>query len=251
VLIVVCLFFASCSAQKGEQAEPASPQINGVKPIVLVELFTSEGCSSCPPADQALAYLAMQELADVELVTLALHVDYWDSRAWRDKFSSHAYTERQQEYARRFRIGSTYTPQMVVDGQTEFVGSDLRKATAAIGQVVKAQKGRIEAVFDGRNLSIKITDLPQHDKASVYIAVTESELVSDVKGGENDGRRIEHSSVVRSLTQVGSIDAKNGSSDLTTDVKIDPAWKTGNLKIIVFVQEDKSRKIIAVGKAAK
>jgi hypothetical protein len=140
---------------------------------------------------------------------------------------------------------------MVVDGQTEFVGSDLRKATAAIGQVVNVRKGRIEAVFDGRNVSIKITDLPQHEKASVYIAVTESGLVSDVIGGENGGRRIEHSSVVRSLTQVGSIDAKNVGADLTADVKIDPAWKAGNLKIIVFVQEEKSRKIIAVGTAAK
>jgi hypothetical protein len=248
---VLCGFFSSCSAQKAENTGPDGLVKTGVKPVVLVELFTSEGCSSCPPADKALAFLAKQELPDAEIVTLALHVDYWDSPAWRDKFSSHAYSGRQEEYSRRFKLGSNYTPQMVVDGQTEFVGSDLRKATEAIGQALKAKKGRIDVVSDKGKLSIKVADLPGHEKASVFVAISEDGLVSNVGGGENDGSRLEHWSVVRKLTEAGKIEAGAESSNLGADLKLDQDWKMENLNFVVFVQEDKSRKIIAVGKAVR
>lgn len=251
ILFALCVFFTSCSAQKAETPKPLNLDKNAPKPVVLVELFTSEGCSSCPPADKALTYLSKQEITDVEIVTLALHVDYWDGPDWRDKFSSRSYTERQEEYERILKAGSTYTPQMVVDGQTEFVGSDLRKATAALAEAVKVEKGRVAAAIDKNKLTIGVSGLPGHEKATVYLAISEDGLVSNVQGGENLGSRLEHTSVVRKLSEVGSIDAGASRSDLSAEVKLDPEWKAENLNYVVFVQEDKSRKIIAVGKAAR
>jgi hypothetical protein len=180
----VCTLFSSCQAQKADSPKRDDPSKKAAKTMVLVELFTSEGCSSCPPADKALAYLAKQPLEDVEIVPLALHVDYWDSAAWRDEFSSHEYTQRQENYARTFRIGSTYTPEMVVDGQAEFVGSDLGKGTKVIGEASKTQKGHVEATVDKNKLSIKVLDLPGHEKATIFMAVTENNIVSNVRGGE-------------------------------------------------------------------
>jgi hypothetical protein len=250
ILVLLCLFFASCSAQKTEGPKPAAKGAAG-KPVVLVELFTSEGCSSCPPADEALTYLSKLEMADVEIVTLAFHVDYWDGPAWRDRFSSHSYTERQEEYAKRLKIDSTYTPQMVVDGQREFVGSDLRKATAAFAEEVKVQKGSVTAVLAKEKVKISVSGLPDHEKATVYLAIAEDGLFSKVSGGENAGNQLEHTSVARQLTAIGTIEGGAGKADFSTDIKLDQEWKPENLNYIVIVQEDKSRKVIAVGKAAK
>jgi hypothetical protein len=247
----LCTLFSSCQAQKTDSRKPEDPSKKAAKTMVLVELFTSEGCSSCPPADKALAYLAKQPLEDVEIVPLALHVDYWDNEAWRDQFSSHEYTQRQEDYARTFKISSTYTPEMVVDGQAEFVGSNLEKGTKAIGEASKAQKGQIVAAVDKNKLSIKAVDLPDHEKATVFLAVTENNIVSNVSGGENGGSRLEHSSVVRRLTPIGTVEGGAAKFDVVANLEFDAAWKAENLNIIVFVQENKGRKIIAIGKAAR
>src|SRR5947207_8460810 len=108
---------------------------------ILIELFTSEGCSSCPPADAVLARLhEKQPLAGVQLIVLSEHVDYWDDLGWKDTYSSHAITLRQQTYARRLHVAGPYTPQMVVDGSFEFVGSDRRRATHAFEQASSLPK---------------------------------------------------------------------------------------------------------------
>jgi hypothetical protein len=100
---------------------------------VLVELFTSEGCSSCPPADALLAKLDQaQPINGAEIIVLGEHVDYWDGQGWHDRFSSHQYTERQNEYCGRLHVDSSYTPQMIVDGTDQFVGNDAAHAVRAI-----------------------------------------------------------------------------------------------------------------------
>src|SRR5258705_11187196 len=133
VVLAVTSTFSACLTQSAqEQPMPdasGAPTTTGKKQPVLVELFTSEGCSSCPPADRVLTILQNDQLVpNADVITLGFHVDYWDDGGWKDRFSSSEYTRRQQAYARQLRIDSPYTPQMVVDGTFEFVGSNRSKA---------------------------------------------------------------------------------------------------------------------------
>src|SRR5438132_8543629 len=146
---------------------------------VLVELFTSEGCSSCPPADALLRTLAdAQPIAGAEIIALSQHVDYWDRLGWKDRFSSAAFTNRQQQYGRAFNIGSIYTPQMVVDGREQFVGSDASRARRAIGTALSAPHAVVSIALDltgPDRVAVTVTarDLPDRsrgDRAETVLA---------------------------------------------------------------------------------
>lgn len=213
------------------------------KQTVLVELFTSEGCSSCPPADKVLARLDSDETnPNAEVITLSLHVDYWDSPGWKDPFSSLAFSKRQDIYSQRFRADN-YTPQMIVDGSEAFVGSDAGRAQKAIANAAKAPKATIEIVRADDKLKIKITNAPAHENATVFLAVAESDLASSVRGGENSGRKLAHSSVVRELKSLGMMTAQQKDLEMESVVQMQPTWKKENLKLIVFAQENQTRRI--------
>ncbi len=128
---------------------------------VLVELFTSEGCSSCPPADALLMKLeAGQPIDGVEIIALGEHVDYWDQLGWHDRFSSRQYTQRQNGYGNRFSLQGVYTPQMVVDGTQEFVGNDANRATRAINQAAKSAKVGLKLsspMIEGKHMSLEVS----------------------------------------------------------------------------------------------
>jgi hypothetical protein len=191
---------------------------------VLVELFTSEGCSDCPPADRVLAQL------DPHVVVLSEHVDYWDHQGWRDRFSSHENTLRQEEYAKRFQLNDAYTPQMVVDGAAQFVGSDARRAKDEIGKAGQRAKAQVKLARAAGGLHIDIADSPV--AASVFLALAEDSAASDVAAGENKGRHLVHVAVLKSLRKVGSVKRGSGFSQ---DVAL-PAT-AAEQRVIVFVQE--------------
>jgi len=222
---------------------------------VIVELFTSEGCSSCPPADALLSrYSQSSPAAGVEVIALGEHVDYWNHGGWADPFSAAKFTARQNAYANAFHLDSVYTPQMIVDGKTQLVGSDGDAARAAIARAARLPKvlvslseptpGRLSEPTPGR-LSVSISHLPVSaatDPAEVLLAVTEDSLSSTVGGGENRGRHLVHSAVVRALTPLGTITGATFVASPTFPLK--PGWRRGHLHAVVFVQEQKSRRIV-------
>ena len=250
LLVAVILALAAAGARA------ASPT-----PIV-VELFTSEGCSDCPPADTLLEKLvATQPIAGAEIIALGQHVDYWDRLGWKDRFSSSALTGRQQEYQTRFRTESIYTPQMVVDGRAEFVGSDAGAARKAIERAVAASHGAMRIEVARRQpgdrvsepaleVSVSAANLPslRGDRADVILFLTESGLRTEVKRGENHGRTLSHAPVVRYLATIGHV-AEDASStgSMRAAIPLAADWQLDRLNVVAIVQQARGRAILAAG----
>jgi len=213
------------------------PPTEPVRGAVVVELFTSEGCSSCPPADELLARLGRQRTKSVpEVIPLGFHVDYWDHQGWRDRFSSHAYTQRQEAYASRFRLDGPYTPQMVVDGDIQFVGSDSGRVQNSILQAA-AREQTAEVQLSWKNpaiLLVRVTGRASGASADVHLAITEDNLSNKVAAGENDGRELHHSAVVREFRLLGQLTQSQFQKDVPLNVQ--PEWKKQDLHVVVFVQ---------------
>jgi len=207
---------------------------------VVVELFTSEGCSSCPPADLLLAEIEKQYGQNV--IVLSEHVDYWDHIGWRDPFSSAEFSARQKRYERTLSGESgVYTPQMVIDGRTGFVGNDGKRAQAEIRKAATRSKAQVTLEKHGDLVSIATGTLPAN--ANVLFVVTEGNLESDVRRGENSGRKLRHTGVTRLLTTVGKGDrGKSFTAEFTP--KLDASWKRSALKAIVLVEDRSSHEIL-------
>lgn len=206
-----------------------------------MELFTSEGCSSCPPADKLLAILdSRQPVTGVQIIALEEHVDYWDGQGWHDRFSSSQYTTRQNLYAPRLKFDSPYTPQMVVDGLFQFVGNDPSKALSSIAKAAQQPKLPLDlapVVIDGKHISSSVSTkspapLP---RADLYAALVDLTDTTEVKSGENGGKRLDHVSVVRSLQRIGRLqDLSTGpvAIKLTAPSEI----SAPHMRLIVFAQ---------------
>jgi hypothetical protein len=206
---------------------------------VLVELFTSEGCSSCPPADALLERLdRSRPISGVELIVLRDHVDYWNDIGWKDPYSSHEYSERQSAYAKHFGLASIYT-QMVVDGYIELVGSDERRAIQAIENATKVEKVplSLSAIhFESNNnvsLHVETGPLPPSIPAkssNVFLAIADDSDESQVNGGENHGRTLKHVAVLRDVVPVGTVGRTDKfSRDITVTLS------SGNRRDVRFV----------------
>ena len=235
-------------------------QVSATHSVVLAELFTSEGCSSCPPADDVLSQLVEQQpISNVEVLGLGEHVDYWDRLGWRDPFSSAAFSNRQSNYDNRvFHSGRVYTPQLVVDGAFEAIGSDGAAVRSAILRAAQASKASVALAVevDGSsaarvNLTVHVpTELARHEAADVLLAVAEDHLVTNVQRGENRGRTLKHSAVARALLVVGALAPQDRMFSATVPVPLDSEWQQSALRMIGFVQERSSRRIIGAGSTA-
>jgi hypothetical protein len=210
---------------------------------VVVELFTSEGCSSCPPADALLVQLSQKAPPGVDLILLGEHVDYWNHDGWSDRFSSAQFTQRQSDYEDHLHVNGPYTPQMIIDGHLQFVGSDMaalkHNLQAASAEPKAAQVSLRWEAADHLKIAVQSTSTRQ---ARVLLAVTEEGLTTAIGGGENSGRTLHHAAVVRELRDLGS--TKNGSFEKTVEVARHSGWDAANLKVAVLVQDSDSGPIL-------
>ena len=196
---LIAIALAAGAAPAGAAAPAAAPA-----PFAVVELFSSEGCSSCPPAERLLAEIAADaRRGGRNVLTLEFHVDYWNSGGWTDPFSARAYTQRQEQYQRALGEGTLYTPQMIVNGTHAFVGSDRGEARRSVDAAL-ARPGAVQVSLSaatargGTRVEYQVRGAP--DDAVLCVALVESGLVSRVLRGENTGRTLTHESVVRAFT---------------------------------------------------
>lgn len=246
-------WFAGCGVAEGEPRQGGASARAAKAPeaapgLLVLELFTSQGCSSCPPADRLLAELAQQGTvargegqAAAKVVALAFHVDYWDYLGWRDPFSSAAWSARQRDYAAALGERGVYTPQLVIGGRAHVVGSDRRKLAAAVARAELAQPLEVRAEWSARE--VKVTAKGEARGGELWVALWQDGLVTQVARGENRGERLKSQRVVRRLVPL-----KDGAAT----VAIDPAWaaspKSGAaLGGLVFAQRAEDLAIVAAG----
>lgn len=249
--LVIVFAFTACGvrvaeSQKSEVPNPPPPAISPV----IVELFTSEGCSSCPAAERGLQFLVREQPAPTaEIIPIALHVDYWDYLGWKDPFASPIFSKRQDSYRSRFKKDSSYTPQFVIDGQFEVAGADTAAVTRSVLSAAVSKKAAVTAVFRDGQIIVEISGAG-HDDANVMIAIVEDKLTRQIENGENRGRKLEHMYVTRELITAGSFKRTDDSKTLEHRVGFKPDWKRSDLAAVVFVQEEKARKIVGAAKVA-
>lgn len=223
-----------------------SAQDSGREPVpVVVELFTSEGCSSCPPADALLRELdRTQPIAGASVIALSEHVDYWDDLGWKDTYSSHDLTLRQENYPRQLRVAGPYTPQMIVDGSRQFVGSDRAQAARALRAAASEPKLGVQIAnvkFENGTVQAQVrTDALTAD-GDILIALVLDHAQSQVLRGENGGRRLEHAAVVEKLWTAGK--AAKGER-FQKDVSMKADVKKGSQRLVVLVQERNQGRIL-------
>ena len=235
--------YAAKRATTGMNARTASePAARTNAAPVLVELFTSEGCSSCPPADALLARLQHdQPIPNANILVLEEHVDYWDSLGWHDRFSSHQITVRQADYVQRLHLDDSYTPQMIVDGTDQFTGNDSAHALRAITQAAHTAKLPISLAIintDQNHLAATASVAPAarpFPNADVYAALVQTSASTQVLSGENGGHTLRHVSVVRQMKRIGSLaDASTTALKFSLDVPTDAT--PADLRLVVFLQ---------------
>jgi hypothetical protein len=240
------LLAAACVSGASAQT---SPQAGAGRNPVVLELFTSEGCSSCPPIDRWIERLdAAQPLDGAELIVLSEHVNYWDHQGWKDPYSSAELTERQEGYVRGLGLSGLYTPQLVLDGEVEVhpadphqVGDEFRKAAAITRMPVKIENvGVADGAVTGR---VEVAGGSKHGDVLVALALDRTE--TDVLGGENDGKKLTNVAVVRALVKIGKLE-KGRPFDQTFRL---PAaeGEAGNLRVVALVQEGALGTVVGAG----
>jgi len=236
VLLLLCGSIPG-SAQSAAAPKSATP--------ILIELFTSEGCSSCPPADAWLKQIDVsQPIPGAQAIVLSEHVDYWNHDGWRDPYSSSFFTDRQSAYVHAIGSSSPYTPEMIVDGATELHLENQAQVAQAFQKAAQAQQlpvaiGAISIEGDSQSVlhaHIDADGTAARHSADVYAVIALDHAESQVLRGENGGRRLTHAAVALDLMRVGRLEkGKPFSQDFQT--KLRPGLDPKNLRLVVFVQE--------------
>ena len=256
VAAVVVLGVGALAARHGTAGPEGRTQANRVP--VLAELFTSEGCSSCPPADDLLRHLLEKQPIDgVEVIAISEHVDYWNRLGWRDPFSSAQFSERQSEYARAFGSGQIYTPQLVVAGHVNAVGNDadaVRRALLKAAQDPRATLVVSAARVEGGKAAVRVVvkDTPSQAASGtleVVVAVVEDGLVTEVPRGENARKRLRHDAVARVLSPIGSLLPSSSGGEFNRLVDLAGAGASRQLRVVAFLQDRKKHAVVGVGAA--
>ena len=221
---------------------------SGSKRVALLELYTSEGCSSCPPADKWLSGLAEKGIGTDKLLPLSLHVDYWDYIGWQDPFGGPEYTQRQREVAQRNQLRSIYTPQLVFNGR-DFRSWRRQNVQLLLNEVnewpAAANLSLDWKAVNGDDLAVDVSAqlLNKVGTGSVlFFALYENGLVSNVNSGENSGRALHHDYVVREMLAIPFLDKRQFTKLVKLNIK--PEWQRKNLGIAVFVQNKKNGEVL-------
>jgi hypothetical protein len=187
-----------------------------------------------------------QPVGGVQAIVLSEHIDYWNDTGWRDPFSSPLFSARQQDYGQAMRLKEVYTPQMVINGQIQIVGSDWDRAKTAIQAAAQLPRAQVTLSSSyGDRVKFDVQNLPPPTRmAEMFLAITESGIENTVLAGENGGHRLQHTGVVRSLHSLGTLDAKQkGASSGELQLTIKREWTRRNLKVVLFVQDRETRRI--------
>jgi hypothetical protein len=242
-LALVSFLLAACARPPAARQDPPTKP-GSAPPFAVVELFTSEGCSSCPPADQHLADIETDARArHKNVVTLSFHVDYWNYLGWQDPFSDARYSERQKLYADTLSGGQLYTPQMVVNGREEFVGSARGKASAAIERVLQEPTAMSISVTPKLNagaLEVGYRIDGDTHNAVLHLALTQPVLGVPVSRGENAGRTLTHRSVVRAL----EIRALNGETTGSIRIEVPAGVEPEKAALVVFAADRQTQAML-------
>lgn len=228
------------SASTWASGNPTVEISSGKLTVPVLELYTSEGCSSCPPAEKFLHTLIQEKSAARQVIPLAFHVDYWNYLGWQDPFSNSAYSQRQQRLARINNLRSVYTPQFVLHGANFPAYRNLEKAIDIINDetpkaYLQFKASRINAHKLETRTRVKLVDKNNPANASLFLAVYENNLVRSIKAGENNGRELHHEFVVRKLYGPHRL-ASAEPDEIKQAIDLDPAWKRQDIGIAVFVQ---------------
>ncbi len=252
VILTLWFCISSCGVKNKESTSNLKTDlpISGDKNVAVLELFTSQGCSSCPPADRLLGSYTSKE----NVIVLSFHVDYWNRLGWKDPYSSKEYTKRQYEYASALHA-DVYTPQLVINGEHEMIGSDAGKISDAVDKVladqpeatvsiktVKVEKARLP---DGQGKANITFDVSGNITNSVLnVALVEKKTTTSVKAGENGGATLINYNVVRNFKTINNITKENNEATIDT-----PSSGLNNLSVVLYLQQKKSNKISAADQA--
>lgn len=250
LLIITCLSLIAATRKEVFGYRHSKDKSNSNLPIkgfALIELFTSEGCSSCPPADELIARI-QKENNDQPVYILSFHVDYWNHLGWKDSFSSPAYSKRQSQYVAWLNLQSAYTPQVVINGRKEFVGSEestLRNAIkTSLQKTPQAQIILKDVQIRQGQVNLKYQTEGAVQPGALVLALVQKSATTDVKRGENGGRKLSHVQIVRSLQTIPFDPGKEGIVHIDLPDGLNPA----NAELIAFLQNNANGEIIAAAK---